>query len=1410
MVQAKLIYYYFPLSIAVPVAAMLFCFTAGLGAQHDFLHKTPIDFFDLPYSIEGNEVQDILQDRAGYMWFASKAGLIRYDGRNFRQYRHLAADSTSISYDAVETLLETRDGALWVGTWGGGLNRLDPTRKYFTRYPAVGPGENGLSNNFVADLVEDAEGFLWIATRGGLNRFDPRTGAWRLFLPRSGDETSISSPEVRTLYLDRAQTLWVGTGYPWNPTDRIGGLNRYDAATESFQRYRARPGEKDALQSDAVTALFEDAAGNFWVGTRANHVHLLDRASGRFRYLEDFSTFRLRDTLAHIRSFYEDPEEPGIWALSYGSGLRRYRPDLGLVDSENFSSVGDKRYVYPVNHAWLQYRSRDGTRWLCTGDIGDKIFKSQEYLPFIDMQATTDYIQIVHEDATTGDLWFARRHNGLHRVNWENNVASATWLEDPQHPERGSFINTEDTAVDGLFDNLGDLVTDSTGTVWFVKSELGAGLFCFAWREGELQRYRHQPGVASSLSSDTLLRLAEDADGRYLWLLAADGTLNRFTKADGTVRRYQNATHPGFPLRPLDLLTGTDGQLSIVHLIDNETVALATYDPRTEGFTQRATVSLGAAPLTSPKVVDLRQFTDGSIWVGLERYLIEFTPAGAGSVYSIPENLGELRSMLPDGRQAIWLATTRGLAAFHREDHDFQPVSGEHDTRTQPFQPGAATNHLGTELFFCGRAGCLFVNELTQASYYHARGEEKRLDPEQIQITAFLLNGDEMVSGPFSIDSLMAKREIRLAYDQNNFSLELTLLDFQVPQNNRFTYQLSGYDQHWRTTGDRNTAYYAQVPPGNYVLRVQGRNALGELGEARPIVVIISPPWWQSWWAYTFYGLLALGLLYAGYRFLISRQLAKSEARRLQELNVTKSRLYTNITHEFRTPLTVILGMTDQLARTADSAQREQVEMIGRNGRNLLYLVNQLLDLARLEAGQLALQLQRADLVSYLKYLVESFHSYAENRQVKIHFLSDLEQQEMDFDAAKIQQVISNLLANAIKFTPAGGDIYLSAKTIREEREKLLIQVRDTGIGISPERLPHIFERFYQADDCPTREQAGTGIGLALVAELVKLMQGSITARSEVGKGTEISLRLPVARVADRAEELFFSSGHVPEDNYPPLQGVEPAPAISSGEDHPTILLVEDNYDVRQYLRACLTDNFKLLVAVNGQQGVEQAISVIPDIIISDVMMPVKDGYTLARELRADERTSHIPIILLTAKADLDSRLAGISQGVDAYLAKPFHPRELRLRLHKLLEQRARLRTHYLGLSPDGPPTEAPMEAEDEFVRKVKSAILERLDDAELDVPALSRTLGMSRSQLQRKLTALTGLSANRFLRHVRLEKARELLSDPANTVAEIAFATGYRDPSYFGRVFKKETGMTPVAWREERTPASPDHVPKT
>lgn len=534
-------------------------------------------------------------------------------------------------------------------------------------------------------------------------------------------------------------------------------------------------------------------------------------------------------------------------------------------------------------------------------------------------------------------------------------------------------------------------------------------------------------------------------------------------------------------------------------------------------------------------------------------------------------------------------------------------------------------------------------------------------------------------------------------------------------------------------------------------------------------------------------------ILITGYIFFFSlyavnlySKLEQRETQRQKELNDAKTRLYTNITHEFRTPLTVILGMADSVKNNGHNNIHRKMDTIIKNGKNLLQLVDQMLDLSKLESGRMSVNKINANIIPFLKYVFQLQEFHAGEKNISMIFSSESQSYEIEFDPEKTAAIVSNLLSNAIKFTPDGGQI--SMKVYRQA-ENICIEIKDNGIGIPQEKLETIFDRFYQVDSKNTRKEGGAGIGLALIRELVNLLNGSIEVASNPGLGTIFTVKLPYISVTGESVTVTKAKNEteILESNFESndFSAIHP-------NGHQRLLIVEDNPDVVGYLKACYQNHFSIRVAKNGTEGYKLAFEEIPDIIISDIMMPEMDGFELCKKLKEDFRTSHIPIILLTAKADIPSRIEGLETGADAYIVKPFNQQELLVRMQKLLELRKKLFHRYSngnGLEYSRDPL---IQKEDKFFSKLKETILQNLHDENYNIQALCKDMAMSKSQLYRKFKALTNKSVAKYIRTLRMQKARELLQTTSMNVSEIGYEVGMKSLSTFSQVFKEEFGKSP------------------
>jgi signal transduction histidine kinase/DNA-binding response OmpR family regulator len=732
---------------------------------------------------------------------------------------------------------------------------------------------------------------------------------------------------------------------------------------------------------------------------------------------------------------------------------------------------------------------------------------------------------------------------------------------------------------------------------------------------------------------------------------------------------------------------------------------------------------------------------------------------------------------------------------------------------------GIAHNEFNRISSFKAEDGRMYFGGIDGLTTFHPRDFETDKSAEQIPLEVtglfqFLASKDQLRNLTHELHN---NQKIILRPGDKFFRLEFALLDFRFPVNN-YRYQIEGLDKEWQYTAEP-LIRISGLPYGNYSIRIAGQSYSGAWSKQELAIPIhVLRPFYIRWWAFIIYGLGFICFLYFFRQNQFKRALQNSENVRLQELDSLKTKLYNNITHEFRTPLTVIIGMAGQLAEQENQEVQTQADLLPdiqkksnlilRNARSLLQLINQMLDLSKLDNKKMTLDWVKGDIVAFLLYLSESYSSYAIGRGIQFMHSSPIESLKMDYDQEKLYHIISNLISNSFKYTPEGGTISFQVNKISASSKKepqLQLKISDSGVGIAKENLPLIFDRFYQADDSYTRKGEGTGIGLAYTKELVELMGGNISVKSEIGQGAEFTVLLPIHNKAIITADINLRKIEVPViDKHTNLS----VPLLDQeSEESPLLLIIEDNADVATYIHSCLTVIYRVQWAKNGQLGIDMAIELIPDIIISDIMMPEKDGYEVTQFLKNDERTSHIPIILLTGKADIISKIAGLERGADVYLSKPFDKQELLVRIKNLIKLRKRLQIRYSGQAAfnikNTTTEEAVLETnngflfEDAFLKKVNTIIEIQLSNSEFTIPQLSKELNMSQSQLYRKIKAITGKTITAYLRRYRLHQSRILLQSTTMNISEVAYEVGFADPLYFSRMFSEEYGIPPKESRK-------------
>ncbi|MFK7981628.1 MAG: ATP-binding protein, partial [Saprospiraceae bacterium] len=776
------------------------------------------------------------------------------------------------------------------------------------------------------------------------------------------------------------------------------------------------------------------------------------------------------------------------------------------------------------------------------------------------------------------------------------------------------------------------------------------------------------------------------------------------------------------------------------------------------------------------------------LWLGTMRQGLKKMAIKGGEI--ITPDAGNLPFTLIDkiviGKDnELWLSTQDGIYLL---DKSVQ-THAEGSFKIYNKEDGLVFNSFYLHGFISLPDGTLLLGQ--KDKYYHIRPgclrEPKTIKP--VYLTSFQILGN---TTPTPIQQL---KNIELGPDENFFNIYFSSLTYCQADKVRFTYKMEGLDKDWIITNPgQNHQNYTKLDAGKYTFRI---HRIGFTEDEQQLEIVIHPPIWLSTGAYILYALLGLGALFGIYRFQLKRQLERQESQNLKEIDAVKNKAYANITHEFRTPLTLILGLSEQLQKlNLGEIASQKIAGIRNNGNRILSLVNQILDLRKIESGKFQIKLVQKEIVPLLEYAGQNVKPLAIDKNIKLEQNIEFDSLIMDHDADNLISVISNLLDNAIKFTPEGGTV---SYAVKQDNKQLLIEVADSGKGINPEDLPKIFDR-YVGTNAPN--YTSTGIGLSLTKALVELMGGKIEVQSTIDKGSKFTVTLPITQKAAKAEieKPLLATLAVSKPITLPNQ------VIDTESDKPIVLIVEDNLEIAQMVGAIFDDKYQLTFAMDGKEGLDKAMEIIPDLIISDVMMPLMDGFELCESLKADKLTSHIPIILLTAKVTNESKIAGLKRGADAYLTKPINQPELLLSVHNALQNRTALKAHYYAKFTEqvtetikvfNPIEGIDFDIEDAFYQQILAVLAKKSHDVDYTIIDLRADLKVSKTQLNRKLKSIIGLTTGNTLKFFRFHKARILLKTTSLNITEVAFQAGFKDPSYFTRTFKAAYKITPTNFRE-------------
>jgi signal transduction histidine kinase/DNA-binding response OmpR family regulator/streptogramin lyase len=1363
-----------------------------------------------------SDAMAVTQDRAGFIWVGTNHGLDRYDGYELKPYALPVNPLNGLSANRIRVLYSDRAGQLWVGTERAGLSFYDADHDCFrslAAQPVPLPARRllrQLAQADVSSLVADARGRLWVGTSQGLFMLtlglDHQVRSLELISPAAAPRPAFN---VRALAIDQQGSLWVGA---------------YDAGLQVVDATATRPvARATPVATSSVRALCLDRHGDLWVGT--DHTVLwVHGAAGRRP--EELTATALPPQLPFLQSLHLDSFNRlwvgtiyGLYVWEPGPPAANY-PPLQLTPPHRFLPSDGEPHSLNAEQVYQIFEDRNQLLWLCSA-AGGLNWLNLRQKPFGRIRQPlvgqpmlpNNYINTIYKEEARNLLWYGTR-NGAACYNLTTKQFHY-YFNQPQPDASG---------VDVL-----SIFQSSNGTLWF--GTRGSGLVALTRPDGHDRwiTYATVGKESLDLRQFSIESIAEDRYGT-LWLGTRGGGLHHLSQAGRLLEAHAPTRHP-LPTaqftsllydRTKDVLWAStcDAGLLKLHVAPDSVRVLRQFAYHSPPG-QRLQVNY-----TWPLLFD-RQ---GSLWIGTiggGLHQLVTDARGRETVRSYQQWLPEsdVESLLADDDGNLWVGGT-GLYRFRPRTRQYLRYDVSDGLQSNAFKVGAAYRAQDGTLYFGGKNGI---------SYFQPRAIQPNPYPPAVQLTGLRVHNEPVGVGArlhgrvLLAHALGVPQRLTIEASENDFSVDFVALNFASPQKTRYAYQLEGYHHSWVHPGvGQRTASFANLPPGHYTLRVKASNGEGVWSQ-QPATMhfTVLAPWYRTGWAYLLYALAALGGIAIYRRIELGQQRLQSQlvleqfqAEKEKELTDLKLGFFTNISHELRTPLTLILGPLEELmtsAGPAEAKRHDKLQLMHRQARKLLELVNQLLDFRKVETGHVPLRASHDDAVSFLASFYPVFRLRAEEKGIDYGLDTPAEPVRLYFDRSKLEIILTNLLANAFTYTPAHGRIELAATVVGNpggeavySQEQLVgnylkFSISDTGVGIRASELARIFDPYYQAAHTAARRVAGTGIGLSLAKQFAERHQGRLSVVSVEGVGTTFELRLPFGRQHLHPEDVQSES--------PPLELADDALALLPlGEPElsppalagklPSLLLVEDNAEVRQYLSQLFEGSYEVLTAEDGLAGWKVALGHLPDLIISDVMMPHRDGVELCRQLKQHPKTGHIPVVLLTARTAALHELEGLGVGADDYVSKPFNSQLLQAKVQTLLRNRGKLREYYQRQILLEPTEIVVADADRQFLDAAMAAVERNLDNPEFSVQALAREVGMSQSLCYRRIKGVTGQTAVEFIRDVRMKRAAQLLTQTQLRISEVAFQVGIVDEKYFRKTFQKIYGVVPSEYIRQHRPS--------
>ncbi len=1168
---------------------------------------------------------------------------------------------------------------------------------------------------------------------------------------------------IHTIAKDKYGFMWFGT---WC------GACRYDGY--SFKVFRANDNDPTAFADNMINAIVTDSLQNIWIKT--GEPDCLYKYSYEYENFKRFSTKKVApyilDLIAKPKAAENNKykftfDESGLLQLNKITGKEiRYQVNFNDPFSINDASIYTS-YIDDTENLWI------GTR---RGGVNHANLNVKAFNYYHEENGgkglNSNEVRAICKDKM-GRTWIGSEDMGV------------TVIEQTPQGNKYLYFNDKNNIIDCR--RIRSLYCDKFGFVWIGTK---GGLDRYDPRAKTIKHYAADKQKPGSITNPIIFAMLEDSQGTF-WVGTYSG-LARYDRTNDKFVYVSPVITGGVQIRVimedsqknLWIATEDNGLTKLVRTHDKSGAFKSVRYVHTEGKDDS---------LISNRLYSLAEDSSGMIWIATNLGLSRLNPKNnTVKNFFIKDGLPDeiIMGLLFDGKESIWISHKKGITRMNTRTFAIQNFNVNDGLQSNEFNQNACFRDNTGEMFFGGQNGLnSFFPENIKINKYKPQVVFTRLNVMNKVLQAGTKVNDRVILEK----SLLCTNEITLSWWDRTFSIEFAAIHYANPQGNKYKYRLEGIDKEWIfTDASMRTASYSQLPSGTHTFKVYGSNSDGIWSDTPATLRIkILPPWWLSWWAIVLYIAIGGVIILFIYKYIAARiEFSKNE-----EIHQSKLQFFTGISHEFRTPLTLIIDPLEKLI--SEKLDKDTVKkyhtLMHRNAKQLLLLINQLLDFRKLESGHLTLNMQQSDIIAFVKTAAASFESRAKDRDIHFVIESTVSSLNTLFDTAKMNMVLNNLLSNAFKFTPDRGEIVVSVAVLNKENRMVVIKIHDTGMGILEEEQGKVFDIFYQSAHS-TSPQEGSGVGLALTKELVQLHGGEIGLESKEGQGATFSVFLPVSE-EEEVPKIGFSQDVSPVQEESEL--TESAPSVDSSADLPLLLIVDDNADIRNYIALNFSAAYRIVLATNGSEGFSQATETIPDLVVSDVMMPGMNGLELCSKLKLDERTSHIPVILLTARQSDESKLEGYETGADAYVTKPFNTNVLQARIRNLLDQRQRLRELFSQGSAIEIKKIAINVTDEAFLTKVVQRIHENLEDEEFNIDALAEILNMSRSQFYRKIKALTNQSLLDFVTTIRMNKALEYLLSGEYNISETAFKVGYSMSSNFTRTFTRHFGVSPSKYIE-------------